>query len=403
MAPRETRTRRTDRKAVTGREESLGGETNPRKEQRIQKLQHTFGFDWTRRWRNTLKSAGRWCRARSTDGEGATGTAREPQDPPFTRSAIEDRVLRPSSQEPQGFGPRERRSNGGRAIGVRGDSSHPSPAKAERERESPGSKSWCGVIRQGESTPRGEQDQGAAAKESSRPARASRPERIDPQPNVSAFRTRATGDRRHRRPPRGKSSGPSAGCRRNAAGDGDGAEHTAHGLRSARNEAGPGRESDRARRGTAGGEQAAAMRYGCRRGATLRRARRTGAPRARSEVDPPQGVEHQRPTQDQPGEPQIWCQLQTCWRPEFEDTVEVVETTRTVRAGRWHRPAEAKDTRRPRKRERRRPEPDGTNPERPGRGARRRTRSSRRGRTRARAIGGDVRQIRPEHRRRRNG
>ena len=93
----------------------------------------------------------------------------------------------------------------------------------------------------------------------------------------------------------------------------------------------------------------------------------------------------------------------TCWRPEFEDTVEVVETTRTVRAGRWHRPAEAKDTRRPRKRERRRPEPDGTNPERPGRGARRRTRSSRRGRTRARAIGGDVRQIRPEHRRRRNG
>ena len=334
MAPRETRTRRTDRKAVTGREESLGGETNPRKEQRIQKLQHTFGFDWTRRWRNTLKSAGRWCRARSTDGEGATGTAREPQDPPCPRSAIEGRVLRPSSQEPQGFGPRERRSNGGRAIGVRGDSSHPSPAKAERERESPGSKSWCGVIRQGESTPRGEQDQGAAAKESSRPERASRPERIDPQPNVSAFRTRATGDRRHRRPPRGKSSGPSAGCRRNAAGDGDGAEHTAHGLRSARNEAGPGRESDRARRGTAGGEQAAAMRYGCRRGATLRRATRPGkaahGPRwnrlARAgSTNERCGTNRANPRSGASGDTRVF----DCWRPGHGKAVEVEETTRT--------------------------------------------------------------------------
>jgi hypothetical protein len=95
--------------AIAG--ESLGGETNPRKEQRTRKLQHTPGFDWTRRWSKTLKSAGDIRRAEVTDGEGATGAAREREDPlrPGAPSKTEYSVPRARTAR---NAPRERRSSG---------------------------------------------------------------------------------------------------------------------------------------------------------------------------------------------------------------------------------------------------------------------------------------------------
>jgi hypothetical protein len=93
-------------------------------------------------------------------------------------------------------------------------------------------------------------------------------------------------------------------------------------------------------------------------------------------------AEHQRTPRDQPGEPQIWCQLKTRWRPGTEQTVEVVETTRAERVGRRQPPdrsgATAGDVA---TRSRNRAERESTFLERPGRGARIRTQSSRRGQT----------------------
>ena len=93
----------------------------------------------------------------------------------------------------------------------------------------------------------------------------------------------------------------------------------------------------------------------------------------------------------------------TCWRPGTEQAVEVVETTRTERVGRVastdrsgvneRAVATRSDTGTERER---------TFPERPGRGARRRTKSSRRGRTEVEKSA-EVERIRPERRRRRNG
>jgi len=225
--------------------ESLGGETNPRKEQRIQKLQHTFGFDWTRRWSKTLKSAGPERRARGTDGEGATGAARERKDPP--------RPEEPSKTEcsvPRRRNRKERASeNGGRTEGERSPSVATPATRPPRggrgSGRAPFQKPTDGAIRQGAPTPRGAREWGAAS--SARPAREER-ERIDPQPKVSDRESRATEGSRHRRPPRGQSSGPSAEHRRKAVNDGDGAERAAHGLRSVRNEAEPGSESSRGKR-----------------------------------------------------------------------------------------------------------------------------------------------------------
>jgi hypothetical protein len=67
-------------------------------------------------------------------------------------------------------------------------------------------------------------------------------------------------------------------------------------LRTGRSEAGATARSSRRR--TAGGEQAAAMRYGCRRGRNLRRVERQRGHRTR-----PEKLRLRRPTRGKPGEP----------------------------------------------------------------------------------------------------
>jgi hypothetical protein len=227
-------------------EESLGGETNPRKEQKIRELQHTTGSYWTRRWSKTLKSAGPERRARRTDGEGATGAAREREDPPRPEdpSKTECSVPRRGREvAPENGG----RTATERSVSVATPATRP-PRGGRGSRRAPSPEATNGAIRSGAQSPRGEPEWGAAS-----PARANPRGGADARDSTRSRRcssplSRATGGSGHRTPPGGKSSGPSADRGRNATSDGDGAERAARGLRSARNEADTTSESPRWRR-----------------------------------------------------------------------------------------------------------------------------------------------------------
>lgn len=105
MDQRETARRRDTREGgAPVRQESLGGEQNPRKEQTYRSLQHTIGTNWTRRWNKPLKSAaGLW---KQIGGDaGAEVTARMFEASESGPRSIEDRVLRERTDSDVG-GPR---------------------------------------------------------------------------------------------------------------------------------------------------------------------------------------------------------------------------------------------------------------------------------------------------------
>lgn len=105
MDQRETVGRRDTREGgAPVRQESLGGGTNPRKEQTYRSLQHTAGTNWTRRWNKPLKSAaGLWKRIGGDAGAEVTERMFEASEP--GPRSIEDRVLRERTDSDVG-GPR---------------------------------------------------------------------------------------------------------------------------------------------------------------------------------------------------------------------------------------------------------------------------------------------------------
>lgn len=224
--------------------ESLGGEQNPRKEQWCRSAATCRTTrDWTRRWSNTLKSAGRRARARDDGRRGfdghRSGTCGAASSPEHHRT--HECSVPPGRSRKAHAG-----ENGGRAVPEtstdRGASGHPTPRERGGRRPpamadaptggagEPDSHQPPGAIRAGERHREVDQEPGSTPQlEQTRKGTPT----AGSSTRCRDVRARGTGEpvlRRGGRLPEERSPGPPLRRGRKAPDDGDGATRAAHGT-----------------------------------------------------------------------------------------------------------------------------------------------------------------------------